>query len=177
SNCRDGTLTRLINTVTGCTEDRLNDQLCRHLHHSVSYRRYPKRPLLLAVRLQDVSAPHRLRPIFACLERLLNAPQELLDAARLDIGERLLIDARRTSVGLHPLPRFPQDVTPVDPVIQRVKAPCLAPLGTSPEPALQFSHFVFRVVRPHGHALVLTCASGATKAGLLPSSGLSPPSS
>jgi hypothetical protein len=58
----------------------------------------------------------------------------------------------------------------------RLKAVGVTPLGARPEPALQFSHFVFRVVRPHGHALALTCASGATKAGPLPSSGLSPPS-
>src|SRR3990167_701227 len=55
-----------------------------------------------------------------------------------------------------PLPCFPRDVTPAEQYKQRMKSECVAALGTRPEPALQLSHFVFRVVRPHGHALALS---------------------
>jgi hypothetical protein len=50
----------------------------------------------------------------------------------LDGSQRDLIHARRSFVAAHSFPRFPQNVTPVDPVIQRMKTPCPAPLGTHP---------------------------------------------
>ena len=54
----------------------------------------------------------------------------------------IAIDARRAPVPLHPLPRFPQDVTPVDAVKQRMETSTRLPLGRTPESALQLSHFV-----------------------------------
>ncbi len=57
-NCCGGTSTRLVNAFTGCTEDRLDDDLRRHLHHPVPYRRYPQWPLL-SVSLVYVLPPHR----------------------------------------------------------------------------------------------------------------------
>ena len=50
----------------------------------------------------------------------------------LDGSQRDFIHARRSLVAAHLRPRSPQDVTPIDPVIQCVKPPCPAPLGTHP---------------------------------------------
>jgi transposase len=47
-------------------------------------------------------------------------------------SQRGFIHARRSLVAAHPLPRFPQNVTPVNPVVQRVKTPRLTRLGTHP---------------------------------------------
>ena len=56
----------------------------------------------------------------------------------------------------YPPPRFPQDVTPVDPVVQRVEPPPPMLLGCPPQRPLEFSHFVHRVVGAYAHALALT---------------------
>src|SRR5512138_1717155 len=66
-----------------------------------------------------------------------------------------------------------RDVTPADPVVQRMETPRAAPLGGHVQPALEFSHFVCGGVGPHGHALALTPSADATKAGPLPSTRLS----
>ena len=81
----------------------------------------------------------------------------------LDLGQRLGIDARRAAVPLHPPPCFPQDVTPVDAVVQRMEASSRLPLGRDPQSALQLSHFVDGLAPAGvvgtglaGHALALT---------------------
>jgi site-specific DNA recombinase len=55
-------------------EDRLDHELYRRLHHPVSYRRYPQRPLL-PIRLRDVLPSHRWRPVFPSLQVLLDSFQ------------------------------------------------------------------------------------------------------
>ena len=120
--------------------------LRRHLHHPVPYRRYAQRPLL-PVRLRVCIASSPARTIPACLQRLLDIFQKLASTpVPFDVAERLFVDSRRPAVLPDPFPRFPQDVTPTDPVIQRVEPPCLIPLGARPQLALKFSHFVFGVV-------------------------------
>src|SRR4030067_1740889 len=91
--------------------------------------------------------------------------------------DALFTPAGCPSVAAHPLPRFPQDVTPADPVVQRVETPCPAPLGAHVELALEVSHFATGVVGAHGHALALTSTASVTAAGARPSAGFSPPSS
>ena len=129
-------------------EDRLQHQLRRHLHHSVPDRRDAQRPLL-PIRLRDVPAQDRSRPVRACAQLRADLLQEALDSVALDLRERLGIDPRSALVPSHPLPRLPQDVTPVDAVIQRVETPTRRPLGRHPQPALELSHFV-RGSRPRG---------------------------
>ncbi len=60
------------------------------------------------------------------------------------------------SIASYPLPRFPQNVAPVDPVVQRVEAALPTPLGRPPQRPLEFSHFALRVVGACAHALALT---------------------
>ena len=136
-------------------EDRLEHELRRPLHHSVPHRRDPERPLPTAA-LLDVPPSHRARAVPACPQSRLDLGEPFRHAENLDRVEALRIDARRSAICAHSPPRFPEDVTPPDPVIERMEAPRLAPLGTPPERALQFSHFVFGVVGPCGHALALT---------------------
>ena len=92
----------------------------------------------------------------------------------LDIGQRLRIDARRAAVLLDPSPCFPQDVTPVDAVEQRMKTAARLPLGHTPESALQLAHFVERLTSPGvvgtgraGHALARACSADIAPAGTL----------
>src|SRR4030042_529851 len=72
-------------------ENRLQDQYCRHLHHTI-LDRWDAQRSLLAVRLWDVHPPDRLgtirlRPEFF---RQFVAPSAL--AVRLDVLEPLAID-------------------------------------------------------------------------------------
>src|SRR3989442_15112444 len=100
-----------------------------------------------------------------------------LHAVLFDRDERLSIHTRRPLVALDSLPRFPQDVTPVDAVVQRVEPSLRGPLGRGPQPALELSHFVRWLPPPGGigpdllpgHALALTSASATTTAGASPS--------
>jgi hypothetical protein len=96
------------------------------------------------------AAPARAGP--ACLEVSLDPFEERLNAALLDGPDRLAVHPCCASVAAHSLPRLLQDVTPADPVMQRVETPRAAPLGDHVKPALEFSHFVYGGVGPHGHA-------------------------
>src|SRR5256884_6902288 len=126
-----------------------------YLNHSVPYRRNAQRPLP-PVRLRNVPAPHRLRPILPGLEIVLDTQQKRLDPLLLNGGDRLAIHPRSPAIVPDPSPRFPQDVPPVDPVVQRVEAALPTPLGRPPQRSLEFSHFALWVVGACAHALALT---------------------
>ncbi len=156
-------------------EDRLQHQLRRHLHHPVPDRRDAQRPLP-SVSLRDVPAQHHPGPVLLRTQGAAELIQHPLDPIPLDLGDRLLVHARRAAVRPHSPPRFPQDVTPVEVVVQRVKTPPSRPFGRTPQPSLQSSHFLARlagagVVRSArgGHSLALTCSDDLTTAGTLPS--------
>src|SRR2546428_6061593 len=136
-------------------ENRLHDKLGRHLNHPVPYRRNAQRPLP-PICLRNVPAPHRLRPILPGLEIVLDTQQKSLDPLLLNGGDRLAIHPRSPTIASDPLPRFPQNVAPVDPVVQRVEAALPTPLGRPPQRPLEFSHFALRVVAACAHALALT---------------------
>jgi site-specific DNA recombinase len=87
-------------------EHRLQYQSRRHLHHSVSNRRYAQRPLS-SICLRYVSPQHRARSIPACSQLGLELFQEKLHSQPLDLVECLSVNTRRASVALHPPPRFP----------------------------------------------------------------------
>ena len=112
-------------------EDRLDHELHRRLHHSVPHRRYPQRPPL-PIRLRNVMAPDRRRPILSGLQVLLDFLQKLLHPVLLDGLDGLPVQPRGTSIGSDPAPRFPQEVFPVDLVVQRVESPVTAALGRDP---------------------------------------------
>ena len=76
-------------------EDRLHDQLRRHLHHPVSDRRNAQRSLF-SISLRNVLPLHRRRSVLPFDELGLQRFQKRLHASLLDIGERLTIDTRRT---------------------------------------------------------------------------------
>ena len=102
--------------------------------------------------------------------------QEALDAILLDVRDRLGIEPSRAAVPSHTPPCLPQDVTPVDAVVQGMEAPTRCPLGRSPQSPLQSSDFVLALTRGGlvgtdrvGHALALTCLVDVATAGALPS--------
>ncbi len=139
-------------------EDRLKHHLRRHLHHTVPDRRYAQRPLP-PVCLRDVLPPNRLRSVLPRSEDVLKFREEQLDTPLLDHLQGLPVDAGSALVASHPPPRLQQNVTPPDPVVQRMEAALPIPLGCYEEPALEFSHFVSGVVGSEiDHALALTSA-------------------
>ncbi|MGH9893335.1 MAG: hypothetical protein ACREA0_15360, partial [bacterium] len=77
-------------------------------------------------------------------------------APLLDHRQRFPVDAGSPLISLDPIPRLGQDVTPADPIVQRVEASRPATFGGHVQPALELSHFIRRVVGPCGHALALT---------------------
>jgi hypothetical protein len=91
------------------------------------------------------SRPHHLRPPFK--------PYVRISRIRLPDG---LLTWHAHLLDSVPPPRLSQDVTPPDPVVQRVEATLPVALGRRVEPALEFSHFVFGVVGSDDHALALT---------------------
>src|SRR6266545_3899396 len=106
-------------------------QMATKLIHAVAYRRNAQRPLP-AVSFQDVPAQNRRWPIRACSQHVLDLFHEAIFSVLLDVCDRLSIDSRCTLVPFHSLPRFPENVTSPDPVIQRVKTPSRLPLGRLP---------------------------------------------
>ena len=122
-------------------KDRLQHDRGRHLRDPIPYRRDAERPLT-AIGLRNVSPQDRLRPIRACAQYDVELVEHALHAILLDARERLAIDARRAAIRLHPPPRLPQDVTPVDPIEQGMEAALRRSLGCDPEAALQLAHFV-----------------------------------
>jgi hypothetical protein len=123
-----------------------------------SGRRYPQWPLL-PIPFRYVSPLYRLRSISACLQIGLYPFEKLGHTLLLDGLQRHLIDARRSSIAAHPRPCSPQNVTSVNPVVQRMESSCPAPLGTHPQPDLELSYFIYGVVGRCRHALALTPTS------------------
>jgi hypothetical protein len=104
----------------------------------------------------NVSTSHRLRPILSRTERGFEFPQELRHALLLNHRQRDTVDAGSTLVATHAIPCLQQNVTPPDPVIQRMESTLLVTLGRDVQPALEFSHFFNGVVGSCDHALALT---------------------
>jgi hypothetical protein len=109
-------------------KDRLDHEPRRRLHHSVAHRRDPQRPCR-PVRFRNVPASHRMRPIPTRPEALLYLQEKLLLASLLDHRQRLPVDAGSPSIALDPPPCLRQDITPTDPVVQRMEASRTAALG------------------------------------------------
>jgi hypothetical protein len=76
------------------------------------------------------------------VELVLKFVQQLLDAVLLHRFERHSIDARSTSVAPDALPCPPQDVTPLDTVIQRMEAATRLLLGCDVQLPLESADFV-----------------------------------
>src|SRR6266540_731016 len=136
-------------------ENRLDDKLRCRLHHPVAHRRNPQRPFR-PVWLRNVPPPHRLRQVLARPEALLHVLEKLPLAPLLDHRQRFPVNAGSPSIRLDPIPRLDQDVTPADPIVERVEPSRPATFGRHVQPASELSHFIRRVVGPCGHALALT---------------------
>jgi hypothetical protein len=136
-------------------KDRLKHDLRRHLHHAVSHRRNAQRSLL-AVWFGYVPSPHRLRSILSRSERGLQFREERTHALLLDHRQRFTVDACSTLVATHTFPCLQQNVTPPNPVIQRMETTLPIALGRDVQPALEFSHVVDGVIGSCDHALALT---------------------
>ena len=113
-------------------EDGFEDELRCLLDHPVLDRRDAQWPLR-AVGLGNLHPAHWCRVVVACTEGVPEFAEQTLDpVVVLHGGEGQMIDPGRPTIGSDPLPRLPQDVTPVDAVIQGVETPTLRLLGRSP---------------------------------------------
>jgi hypothetical protein len=109
------------------------------------------------VAFRDVRPPNRARAIPPFTERVSQFTQERLNALLLDLDERLPVDPGSPFVAAHSMPRLQQNVTPPDPVVQRVEPSLPIALGRCEKPTLELSHFVDGVIGSlHDHALTLT---------------------
>ena len=110
-------------------KDRFDHQFRRHLHHPVPHRRDPQWPLL-PICFRYVPPLHRRRTISACPQRRLNLRNQLPWPSLFESLGCLRIHPRRATVVAHSPPCFPQNVTPVDPVVRRMEPPRPTLLGT-----------------------------------------------
>lgn len=147
-------------------KDRLQDQQCGHLHHSVSDRRNPQRPQL-SVRLWDVYSPYRLRPVALRSQFLLQALHPSVQASLLlfNLLEGDSVQARGSVVAAHSRHRRFQYIQPIDPVIQRVKPKLRFLLGLLAELLSQLGEFP----RPWAFALPVFRSGRFRQAALLSS--------
>jgi len=112
-------------------EQGLEDDLGRLLAHPVFHSGNAQGPLR-PVGLGYLHPPHRRGAIPTCTEAALQLIQHALDAISLHRGQGHTIDPGRATIGSDSFPRLPQDVAPVDAVIQGVEPPTLRLLGRSP---------------------------------------------
>ena len=102
-------------------EEGFQHDLGRLLGHPVTNRRNAERPLA-AIGFRDVHAPGRRGTVRACAQVLLEfGKKPLYPILLLHIRQGDTIHPGGPAVHLHPVPRLPQDVTPVDTVIQGMK--------------------------------------------------------
>src|SRR5437773_2198057 len=81
------------------------------------------------------------------------ASSERGDAVLLNVGDGLLVDASRATIGAHQLPRPLQNVSAVDLVVERVEPSSGIGLGRPVKRSLQFSDFVLLGGPSHDVAL------------------------
>ena len=112
-------------------EDRFEDDLRRLLGHPVSHSGDTQRPHS-TVGLWDLHPAHWRRAVDACTEVTLGAHRACARPRSPPPPPGSLDRPRRRHDWLGPAPRLPQDVTPVDAVIQGVETPTLRLLGRSP---------------------------------------------
>jgi site-specific DNA recombinase len=112
-------------------ENRFQHDLDRLLGHSVPDRRNTQRPHTTSW-FRNIHTPHRRGTIPACLKVITQLTQHAVHAEFLHRGQSDTIHPGRAPVPSHSFPRLPQDVTPVDTVIQGVETPPRRLLGRSP---------------------------------------------
>ena len=112
-------------------ENRFQHDLGRRLGHPVPHRRDPQRPLT-ASWLRDLHPTRRRRTIHTLAKVAAQLTQHAVHAVILHRDQGDTIHPGRTPVLTHPLPRLPQDVTPIDTVKKGVETPTLRLLGRSP---------------------------------------------
>src|SRR3984885_14931175 len=134
-------------------EDRLNDDLHRRLHDTITDRWDRERAKLLAPGLWDEHPARGQRTPAPVLQVRGQLIKELGDTMLLDIGDGLLVDAGRATIGAHQLPRPLQDVAAVDLVVERVEPASGIGFGRPVERSLQFSDFVLPGGPSHDVAL------------------------
>ena len=112
-------------------EQRLEDDLGCLLAHPVHHSGDAQRSFG-PVGLGDLHPAHRRRAVGACTEDVGQLTKHPVNAVVLHRRQGHCIDPGSATVSSDPLPRLPQDVTPVDAVVQGVETPTLRLLGRSP---------------------------------------------
>jgi hypothetical protein len=106
----------------------LRDTRC---HTWAIRRRQPQRKNSSIARgIDSHLAPQDETTISACPQHCLDLRQKLSRPSLFDCPDRLRIHPRRATVAAHSPPCFPQNVTSVDPVVQRMEPPRPTLLGT-----------------------------------------------
>nr|WP_277350241.1 hypothetical protein [Nonomuraea sp. FMUSA5-5] len=118
-------------------EDRLEHDLQRSLHDTVTNCRDRQRPHLAAARLRDEHPPRRQRPIAPLPHLFSQLTEQPVNAVLLDLGQGGLVDVRRAIVPAHHNPRTLQHVPAEDLVEQRMEPTPGIGLGRPVERMLQ----------------------------------------
>src|SRR5207245_9801915 len=122
------------------------------LAHPVPQRRTPHRPHT-TLYFRTIHPTRRRRAIHALAKITTQLTQHAVHAIFFDSNQGDTIHPGRTLVLTHPLPCLPQDVTPVNTVIQGIETPARRLLGRSPYRVPQFAHIhrrrPQRLTEPH----------------------------
>ena len=152
-------------------EDRFQHELRGGLRHPVANRRDAQRPPA-TIWFRDVHPPGRRRTIRSCAELAAQFGEHPLHAVVLHRDQSDPIHPCRTPIAADPFPRLPQDVTPVDTVIQGVETPTRGLLGRSCRVRITLRPAILlppkRLSTPRSAHRVSTTNRGLTRTGLSP---------
>src|SRR5262249_8944231 len=109
--------------------DRLNDDLDGLLDHPIPHGSDAQRAPLVRTRFWDPYPAHRLRTVRTRPQLYRQLVEHLLHTGGLDLPDGDRVDPGSTLVGAHLQPRAPENITAVDPVVQRVETTLRRPLG------------------------------------------------
>ena len=137
-------------------EDRLEHDLHRGFHDTITDRRNRQRTPLARTGLGYQHPPRRQRPPPSVSQLLGNLIQEPFNAVLLDISQGGSVDTRSAAVTAHRDPRPPQDVPAIDLVSQRMKPSSRISLGRPVQRMLQGTNRVPRGPRRGGTSLIGT---------------------
>lgn len=146
-------------------EDRLENQLGRHLHDPVLDDRYPQRALLGLARLVDPTSSYGLRAIAFVSEFFADLREKLFDSDDLlNVLDALPVDSGGAAIDPDLFPGRPQYVLSIKLVVEGAESPIQRLFRCTGELVLQEADF-YSHVPSRWHSCIFSCRQARSKQG------------